>query len=433
MAKINILVIPSDNRGGVGFFRSTQPHIQLEKQYPEDFHVTIEMEPDFNNLEYFDQFDLIHIHKGIFLNMEGFYRVMEHFKEKKIITVMDIDDFWELHPHHPLYVSQKHNNSTELIRKNLKIFDYITTTTPLFAEEIKKYNKNVVVLPNAIDPTDKRFAVNKKPSKFLRVGLVMGSSHEHDMALLNNIANKLPNDIIEKIQFVLCGFDLRGTFKEYSLKPEVIERLKNMTPKQRKQVKLTNDDYAVTTRPMQPKENVWYRYELMLTDNYRIVSPEYKTFLESFLSNVQYPEVENEHYKRCWTKKMDNYYEHYSECDVLLAPIEVTPFNKVKSQLKAIEAAFSHTAIIASNYGPYTIDLKNAIEKGGTINPEGNALLVSEDRNHKDWAKYIEKVAKNPDLLKQLQDNLQKDLCEKYDLRNVTKERAAFYNEIVEK
>ena len=126
-------------------------------------------------------------------------------------------------------------------------------------------------------------------------------------------------------------------------------------------------------------------------------------------------------------------YQHYKTCDVLLAPLEENDFNLIKSQLKVIECAFSHTAIVASNFGPYTLDLKNAIEKGGVVNPSGNAILIDSNKAHKDWTKTIERLVKNPELVKQLQDNLYSDIHEKYDLRNVTKQRADFYREITNK
>ena len=103
----------------------------------------------------------------------------------------------------------------------------------------------------------------------------------------------------------------------------------------------------------------------------------------------------------------------------------------MKSPLKVAECAFSHTAIVASNYGPYTLDLTNARGFGGTWDPEANSLLVDEGRNHKDWKKYVELLAKHPEYVKQLQDNLYRDVHEKYDLRNVTKDRAEFYKKIV--
>lgn len=408
MAKINILVVPSDNIGGVGFYRSTQPHIQLEKQFPDEFSVTIDMNPNFMDLHSFDKYDIIHIHKALFRDMAAFKIAMEYFKDTGIVTIMDIDDHWELSPHHPQHSGSQVYQHGKLITSNIPMFDYVTTTTPIFASRISKFNKNVKVIPNAINPEDPRFAVNKKKSDKIRIGLIMGSSHEYDMALISGIAAKIGKDVLDKVQFVLCGFDLRGTIRS-----------------------INKDTGEVKERPIQPKESVWYRYEKQLTENYQIVSKDYKDFLELFLNNVQYPDVENEHYKRCWTKDIDHYYEHYSEVDVLLAPLEKNEFNLVKSPLKVAECAFSHTAIIASNVGPYTLDLKPAIKFGGEVDMTGNALLVDVSRDHKDWAKYIKKVVNEPELLKALQDNLYNDVHEKYDLRNVTKDRADFYKEIV--
>ena len=410
MAKKKILVVPSDNIGGVGFYRSTQPHIKLSEMYPDDFDVTIDMSPKYSDHEAMKQYDLVHIHKGLINDLQGLHGFLQFAKENNITTVMDIDDNWDLGMHHPQAASQKIYGIDKIITDNLRRFDYVTTTTPLFAEQIKKYNPNVKVIPNAIDPTDERFIVKKEPSKFLRVGLIMGSTHEYDMALLNNVSNRLKPDTLEKIQFVLCGFDLRGTIKL-----------------------IDNRTKEVTERPIKPKESVWYRYEKMLTNDYKIISNEYKEFLELFLNNVQYPNVENEHYKRCWTKDIDHYYSHYGEIDVLLAPLEVNNFNYVKSPLKVAECAFSHTAIVASDYGPYTLDLKSAIGYGGVLNADGNALLVDENKNHKDWAKYIEKLANDPALVKQLQDNLYESVHEKYDLNNVTRDRAEFYKSIIKK
>lgn len=410
MAKKKILVVPSDNIGGVGFYRSTQPHIKLAELFPDEFDVTIDMNPNFKDHEALSKYDLIHIHKALFRDMESFEGFMKFAKENNIATVMDIDDNWNLGMHHPQAASQKIYKLDKVITHNLTLFDYVTTTTPLFAKEIAKYNPNVKVIPNAIDPTDERFQINKPESKFLRVGLIMGSTHEYDMALLNNIANKLKPETREKIQFVLCGFDLRGTIKM-----------------------INQQTGEVNERPIKPKESVWYRYEKMLTDDYKIISPEYREFLEMFLNNVQYPNVENEHYKRCWTKDIDHYYSHYNEIDVLLAPLEVNVFNYVKSPLKVAECAFSHTAIVASNYGPYTLDLKSAVGYGGVTDPTGNALLVDETRNHKDWAKFVDKLANDPALVKQLQDNLYESVHEKYDLRNVTRDRAEFYKSIIKK
>lgn len=104
-------------------------------------------------------------------------------------------------------------------------------------------------------------------------------------------------------------------------------------------------------------------------------------------------------------------------------------FNRLKSQLKVIEAGFYKKAIIASDVGPYTIDLTHSLKNGNFV--DGNALLVDENRNHSDWAKYIEKLLKNPNLVKDLGERLYETVKDKYDLNKVTHDRQQFYKSIL--
>lgn len=101
----------------------------------------------------------------------------------------------------------------------------------------------------------------------------------------------------------------------------------------------------------------------------------------------------------------------------------------MKSQLKVIEAGFYKKAIIASNIGPYTIDLKHCLQNGNFV--DGNAMLVDESRNHTDWAKFIEKLVRNPNLVKDMGERLYETVKDKYDLNVVTNNRASFYSSIV--
>jgi glycosyltransferase involved in cell wall biosynthesis len=101
----------------------------------------------------------------------------------------------------------------------------------------------------------------------------------------------------------------------------------------------------------------------------------------------------------------------------------------MKSQLKVIEAGFYKKALIASNVGPYTIDLKHALDKGQFTN--GNALLVNESNNHSDWAKHIKKLVDNPNMITDLGERLYETVSQKYDLNIVTKTRAEFYKSLI--
>ena len=92
-------------------------------------------------------------------------------------------------------------------------------------------------------------------------------------------------------------------------------------------------------------------------------------------------------------------------------------FNKVKSQLKVIEAGFHKKALIAQDYGPYQIDCVNAIEYGGKINPKGNCLLVDTHKNHKQWYQYTKKLLDNPSLVEDLGEKLYEDSSSKIPYR----------------
>ena len=87
--------------------------------------------------------------------------------------------------------------------------------------------------------------------------------------------------------------------------------------------------------------------------------------------------------------------------------------------------------MIASNIGPYTIDLKHCLDNGNFV--DGNAILVNETRNHSDWAKFIEKLVKNPNLIKDMGERLYESVKDKYDLNTVTKDRKDFYKDITSK
>jgi glycosyltransferase involved in cell wall biosynthesis len=173
---------------------------------------------------------------------------------------------------------------------------------------------------------------------------------------------------------------------------------------------------------------VWAQYEKIFTQNFSIISEDYKKYLLKYNQDSFENEM-NESYLRVWTKPVTSYAKNYSKFDVSLAPIKNTMFNRMKSQLKVIEAGFYKKALIASEIGPYTLDLKHCLENGNFV--DGNAMLVKETRNHSDWSKFIEKLIKNPNLVQDMGERLYETVKDKYDLNVVTKNRAQFYKSLL--
>jgi glycosyltransferase involved in cell wall biosynthesis len=162
---------------------------------------------------------------------------------------------------------------------------------------------------------------------------------------------------------------------------------------------------------------------------YKIVSEDYKKHLVLYNQDI-YTDEMSESYLRVWTKPINTYASNYSKFDISLAPIKNHIFNRMKSQLKVIEAGFYKKALIASEIGPYTIDLKHAL-KNGEFTKDGNAILVPESRNHSDWSKSIRKLVQNPEMITELGLRLYDTVKDKYDLNKVTVNRAEFYKSLI--
>ncbi len=405
--KINVLICPSD-RSGVSKWRSIDPHTKLEQMFPDEFRIDIDYKANIDDENFLKKYQIIHFHRtmGPYEQME---RRMGQLRKLGVKTIMDIDDYWRPTIDHPAYQLIVNEQLDKKIVANLPLPDYITTTTPIFADVISKFNKNVVVMPNAIDPIERQFLPDNTPKQTdrTRFGFLGGSSHLQDLEILRSNINKLVGDGYDKkTQFVVCGFDIRGEITEVN--PKTKEKKK---------------------RKIRPEETVWIKYEQIFTNNYQMISdPEYLKFLNKH-SKDSYPD-EDQPYRRIWTKPITTYALNYNLFDVSLAPLKEHIFNGVKSQLKVVEAAFHKKALIAQDYGPYTIDLKNAYVDG-KFTKNGNALLVPSTKNHKLWHKYIKLLVDNPSMITDLSERLHEDITPKYNLDKVTRDRAEFYKSIL--
>ena len=408
MSKIRILAIPSDKHG-VGKYRILDPFTFIGENYNEEVHVDILFEVP-NDNELFKNYDIVVFHSFIHSQSheENINRI-NWLKKEGIITIMDIDDFWTVDQRHPMYAQVKSAKIAEKKIEMLKLVDYVTTTTPIFEKTIKEKLKvdKIAIFPNAINDEENQFKPNSIQNEKIRFGWLGGSSHLHDIELMRNGISSIHNSYKDKVQFVLCGFDLRGTMTEIDQNTGKINR-----------------------RDLKPTETVWYRYEKIFTDDYKVLDNQYSTFLTTFIQ-VPYSDSDKPYVRR-WTQDINKYALNYNYFDVSLAPLIDSMFNNNKSQLKSIEAGFHKKAIIASDVQPYTLDLVNVLENG-KFNDKGNALLVDKNRNHKDWAKMMKKLIDNPNMIEDMGNRLYETVKDKYSLKKVCKDRVEFFKSIIKK
>jgi len=454
--RIKILFFNLD-QAGVSYFRTQTPAVQLDEDFNDKFLVEINSNINFsdyeNALNYLKSFNIIHYHKSLVSDNSLMRKIVADLKSHNVVLVMDIDDYWQLDKTHPYFGIAEANKMHLDIIENIKMADYITTTTDLFASEIKKYNSNVIVLPNAINQkTMLQFQNNWKPDPngLVRICYSAGSSHRYDVEQLKGVFNILNSDpdVKGKFKIILAGWDTRGettdvhfndTFrKELQLRglwnSNIIKSINNSRgdinlieglPQDLRE-KYYGKVFNASKRPIKDEESVYFQYEEIFTDNYRIINdPEYVKFLKE-IKRGSYP---NETiYSRRWTRPANEYAYVLDETDILLAPLNNHKFNWNKSNLKQVEAFSRKLPIVCTDIPPYNIDGIN--NKNCLLIPYIKNNLINKNID-RDWAKAIKSLILSPELRKQLGEQLYEDFKIKYSLEEVTKKRASFYQSIV--
>lgn len=408
MSKIRILAIPPDPHG-VGKYRILNPYTYIQENYPDDFHIDIKFAVPNIDSE-FDDYDVVVAHSFIHnsISYEDNIKRIEWLKKKGIIVIIDIDDYWEPDHRHPAFtylISEKVPQKKVAL---LRSATYVTVTTPIYQNTMMKKLgiKNVHVFPNAIDENEPQFRPNPTTSERIRFGWLGGSSHLHDLKLMETGISTTLSQYLDKTQFVLCGFDLRGKIKEVN--------------KETKEVK---------ERDILPEETVWFKYEKIFTDNYKSVDSNYLTFLKKY-ERTDYDDL-NLPYRRRWTEEINKYAFNYNRFDISLAPLVESVFNTNKSQLKMIESGFHKKALIVSDVNPYSSELTSAINYGGGINDKGNAMLVDPNKNHKQWGLHMKRLIENPNMIEDLGNKLYETVKDKFSLKKVCEDRVQFLKSII--
>lgn len=248
---------------------------------------------------------------------------------------VDVDDHWELDPHHILYQHYQDEGYAKRQIEHIKNADTVFTTHERLASEIRQYNQNVHVLPNAI-PFQGQFDLIRKPHHLTRLFWQGSITHGEDIKLLKRPIECL-STIAGKIQMVMAGY--------------------------------------------MEQEDEWYKMALDYTVN---VKHQYK-----LLSGCN----------------VNEYYKHYEHADICLIPLLNSPFNKMKSNLKVLEAANLGLPVICSAVHPYM------------------DLPVLYAKNSSDWVRHIQRLVASKKRQKEVGAELKEYCDEHFNFHKINKER----------
>lgn len=372
MRKI-LTIIGGEN--AVGYFRFLMPVNYINQNMDYEKIETIFLNNVRFDTDYIYKFDVVHFHANALQN-KLFRDNILSLQDNGTKLIMDCDDYWELPKTSPYYEVHK---VKDYIYNFLPAVDAITTTTTLFRAYLRQFNKNVYVLPNAIDKSLKQYENKQQKHSRLRIGLIGGASHLYDLKSMEGFTRYLTEELKNDVQIVLCGFDTKGMDR--------------------------------------PEYSIWNEFEQILTDDYRTISKDHMKYLCNYIDG-EYP-IE-EAYRRYWAKDIYNYATLYNNIDVLIAPIEDNKFNKMKSELKSIEAGIMGKAIIASNVGINKLVLKH----------NENALLVDTKSGPEGWAKAIKRLLNDKELLNKITNNLSNTVETKYNMEEIANNRLELYKNI---
>jgi len=451
--KVRILFYNLDG-AGVNYFRTLTPATEMDKNHSDDFYVEINSDIDFNKpetLDYLKSFNIIHYHRQLVGDLRQMVALAGELKKNGTKLVVDIDDYWVLHKKHPFYSLSKEKKMHIPIIENLKIADYVTTTTDLFAKEIKKITgkDNVIVLHNSIEPEwMKQFQDNWKPDPdgLVRITYAAGSSHMIDLEQLEGVMNVLGGDpeLKGKYKIILAGWDADGTTTDVTFNKDFSKELQEKGLWDREMVKAINksrgnvdllpnlsDDlktkyrdkvFSSNKRDIKSEESVYLFYENILTDKHSIIeNKDYLQWLNNFERNVTYPDEGN--FARRWTQKANTYANVLNETDIVIAPLDNNEFNTMKSNLKQVECWTRKLPVVCSDIPPYNVHGKHM---------ENCILIPSKKNARKYWQRYLKKLILDADLRKKLGEQLYEDFKVEYNLKDVTEKRAEFYKKIIQ-
>lgn len=452
--KIRILFYNVDG-AGVNYFRTLTPAMELERNHSDKFHVEINPQIDFNDpkfIDYLKTFHIIHYHRQIIGDTPTMLRVAAELKKSGTILIVDIDDYWVLHRSHPFYSMSKERQLHIPIIENLKIADYVTTTSDIFADEIRKITgkDNVNVFYNSVDPKwMKQFQDNWEPDPDgkVRISYMAGSSHKGDIQQLEGVINYLQSspETKDKFKVIIAGWDTEGSTTNITFNQDLKAELEKMGFWTHEVVKAINKSkgnvdlipripqdikekyrdkvFSSEERDIKSEESVYLVYENILTDNHHIIeNPDYLDWLNNYERNVEFEDEDN--FGRRWTQKANTYAQVLDETDIVLAPLADNEFNYMKSNLKQVECWTRKLPIVCSDIPPYNVHGKHM---------ENCVLIPNKKNSHKYWKRHLKELILDADLRKKLGEQLYEDFKTDYNLANVTAKRAEFYDVVVAK
>lgn len=336
---MKILFITKSKNDGVFAVRGALPAKWLKK-LGHEVVIFEEMEKEATGKELGELLaisDVLVISRNYYSTSEQIKYMIDFAKGRGAKVVYDTDDFLiNLSPTHPAYKAMKDFEAQ--IKMMARNADLMTVTGTPLREAYGKYNSDIRILPNCVDPDE--WKTRKGGNKKVRVGWTGSITHIDDLLIIVPVIKELQKTI--DFEFVILGM-MGQSWEEFKrLEEEDMARAERLYGKLR--------------------EQGWYT--------------KFKE-LDKQLSEIRwkhYPFVKIEEYKSALAEM---------NFDIGLCPLVGTKFDVCKSAIKFYEYSMVGTVTIASKVTPYQEEVnycaKNRFDKWYS---KLKALIENEDLRH---------------------------------------------------
>jgi glycosyltransferase involved in cell wall biosynthesis len=188
------VLIVGTNTDGVFYHRLFTPYNNIANTTNITFFNAPQI--DTATFEELKDFDAVIFNRNISQKMNPqpiFYKL----KLAKVKIIIDVDDYWEISPGHPMYHYSRKTNFAKCCIDQLKNADYITTTHAHLRNEVIKLGVDgtkVIICRNAIDISEPQY--NQEFTYSDKLMWQGSSTHAMDLELLSEIEQPI----------TLCGY-----------------------------------------------------------------------------------------------------------------------------------------------------------------------------------------------------------------------------------
>jgi len=290
-------------------------------------------------------------------------KIVEWCKQRSIRVVFDTDDALDRVPRENVHYRELQGR-LDLYHFLLEHADVVTTTTPVLADDLRRRNPNVVVLPNSADPEEWTVLPRGRfRTEDVRIGWTGSATHFHDLAVALPALRELQKQ--HPFTFVMQGLCDRPNLQEF---------------------------YA----------------ELVSTHGKAFVNSPLGKSIKRFLAELAGMRYE--------FHPMVGFARHpETVCglalDIGIAPVVEDPFNRNKSCIKYYEYALSGAVTVASRVLPYSAEVPITAKNSRQSWKETLEPLVQADRQadrdrlwlqQRDWVLAHRNMERNVELWEQV-------------------------------